>query len=311
MKVALFGSKGFVGSAVLRALKQRKHSCLQYAHQSLADPERCICLSNKDLLTRKLLDEWPDAVINCAAISSPDSVNQDPLFARKVNVEGAISLAEISAHLGCRYIHLSSDMIFDGTSSPYRSTDIPNPLSEYGRQKLEAEKGVLAVTDENLLVLRLTLVNGNSPSGRRSPHERILNSLFEGKPITLFDDEIRQPCSAENIASVVVELLERPNLNGLFHWSGANEISRYELGIRILDYFGFRHDRVKRGMVKDYPCSEERPRCLSFELAPLVGKLKTKPATIDEQIQELKLPVELFQWFRQNVDYPERYVHKF
>ena len=169
MKVALFGSKGLVGSAVLRALNQRKHSCLQYAHQSLADPERCICLSNKDLLTRKLLDEWPDAVINCAAISSPDSVNQDPLFARKVNVEGAISLAEISAHLGCRYIHLSSDMIFDGTSSPYRSTDIPNPLSEYGRQKLEAEKGVLAVNDENLLVLRLTLVNGNSPNGGVAP----------------------------------------------------------------------------------------------------------------------------------------------
>ena len=59
-------------------------------------------------------------------------------------------------------------MVFDGTSSPYRSTDMPNPSNEYGRQKLDAER-ILSVSDENLNVLRITLINGNSPSGKRSP----------------------------------------------------------------------------------------------------------------------------------------------
>ena len=48
-------------------------------------------------------------------------------------------------------------------------------------------------------------------------------------PITLFDDEYLQPCSADNVASVVVELLERPNLNGLFHWAGKDVLTRFEL----------------------------------------------------------------------------------
>ena len=81
-------------------------------------------------------------------------------------------------------------MVFDGSKSPYRSTDQPNPLSEYGRQKLEAEKAILSVTDENLVVLRITLVNGNSPGGTRSQHEKILHALANNEPLVMFEDEV-------------------------------------------------------------------------------------------------------------------------
>ena len=64
-------------------------------------------------------------------------------------------------------------------------------------------------------------------------------SIRNKSPINLFDDEFRQPCSADNVASVVVELLERPNLNGLFHWAGSEVITRYELGLRILEKVWF------------------------------------------------------------------------
>ena len=311
VKVALFGSSGLLGSAVSRALCERGHSCIPFSNQVSVENSKRICLSDSEQLTRQLLDEWPDAIINCAAISSPDAVTQNPEFARAINVEGAIRLAEIASHLGARYLHISTDMVFDGSSSPYRSTDVPNPLGEYGIQKLDAEKGVLAVTDENLVVLRITLINGNSPSAKRSPHERILRAIANGTPLTLFDDEIRHPCSAENVASAMVELMERPNLNGLFHWAGVEEISRYDLGLRILDRFGFSHERIQRGQLKDYPEKEARPRHLAFELAPLAGKLKTKPASLLDQMEELTLPSDLFDWYRNHADDPSRYVHKF
>ena len=202
-------------------------------------------------------------------------------------------------------------MVFDGNASPYRSTDLPNPVSEYGRQKLEAEEGVLSVTDENLVVLRITLLNGNSPRGKRSPHEKILGSLSRGERVTLFEDEIRQPCSADNVASAMVELLERPNLNGLFHWAGSENISRYDLGIRILNHFGLSRDRIQKGKIIDFNFDDPRPRHLSFELAPLVGKLKTEPQDVAEQISELLLPDDLFEWHRNHADDPTKYVHKF
>ena len=67
-------------------------------------------------------------------------VKKDPAHAYKINVEAAQKLAQISDHLGARFIHVSSDMVFGGKEESYRSTDIPNPLSEYGLQKLESEK---------------------------------------------------------------------------------------------------------------------------------------------------------------------------
>ena len=311
VKVALFGSSGLLGSAVSSALRKRSHSCIPYSNQVSVENSKRICLSDSETLTRQLFDEWPDAIINCAAISSPDAVMQNPKFARSINVEGAIRLAEIASHLGARYLHISTDMVFDGSSSPYRSTDVPNPLGEYGIQKLDAEKGVLAVTDENLVVLRITLINGNSPSARRSPHERILRAIANGTTLSLFDDEIRHPCSAENVASAIVELIERPNLNGLFHWAGAEEISRYDLGLRILDRFGFSHHRIQRSQIKDHPGREARPQHLAFELAPLSGKLKTKPASLLDQMEELTLPTDLFDWYRNHADDPSCYIHKF
>ena len=241
----------------------------------LSEPEAC---------TRVLLDLWPDAIVNCAAISSPDFVNQNPEYAWNINVNGAQKLAQIASHLGARHIHISTDMVFP-TGKPYRSTDQPSPLSEYGRQKLEAEKKVLSVSDENIVVLAITLLNGNSPQGNRSPHERILGTLRKNAPVVLFDDEYRQPCSTHEVASVILELLERPNLNGLFHWAGSELITRYELGLRILEKFGFDHKKITRASIEsEVERVGNRPACLAFELQPLRGKLKTESESIESQL---------------------------
>jgi len=180
MKIAVMGATGLLGHSVCQEVLARGHKLLAYSNRPWTEPkgryETCpLSLHEFDLVIRELFDQWPDALINCAAVSSPDQVDQDPAYAHLINVDTARKLAEVSSHLGARYIHISTDMVFDGTRSPYRSTDQTNPLSEYGRQKLEAEKQVLKVTDQNLVVLRITLLNGNSPRGDRSPHERILN----------------------------------------------------------------------------------------------------------------------------------------
>lgn len=316
MKIAVLGASGLLGSAVCRSVIHRGYSLLAYSNRetiSFSDQyhSKQLPFSDDSQLTREFFDQWPDAVVNCAAISSPDNVDQSPALAHLVNVESASRLASISAHIGARFIHVSTDMVFDGSKSPYRSTDMPNPLSEYGRQKLEAEKRVLSVTDENLAVLRITLLNGNSPLGRRSQHENILRSLVLGKKITLFEDEIRQPCSVENLSDVIVELIERPNLNGLFHWAGNEEISRYELGLRILKRFGINPENIVRGSIKNSENQGQRPEHLSFILEPLASKIRTVPLSIEEQLKELQIPNDLYSWYRKFADSPNCYTPRF
>jgi dTDP-4-dehydrorhamnose reductase len=313
VRVALFGASGLLGWTINQGLKLRGFQAIPYRlhDDKYSDVEsfRFLDLDDTSKVTRELLDLWPDAIINCAAISSPDLVNQDPKAAERINVYSAQKLAEISTHLGARFIHISSDMVFSGRNEPYRSTDTPGPLNEYGNQKLESEKKVLFAADENVVVLRLTLINGNSPRANRSPHERILESIQKGMPITLFDDEYRQPCSADNVASVVVELLERPNLNGLFHWAGKDVLTRFELGLRILERFGLSTNLIKRGSLKDsFIEVGKRPSRLTFELSPLLGKIKTKPQGVEEQLEGLEVPKRLYKWYRDNAEDPSKYV---
>ena len=313
VRVALFGASGLLGWTINQGLKLRGFQTIPYRlhddKNSVFESFRFLDLDDGSKVTRELLDLWPDAIINCAAISSPDVVNQDPKAARRINVSSAQKLAEISTHLGARFIHISSDMVFGGRDEPYRSTDTPGPLNEYGNQKLESEKKVLFAADENVVVLRLTLMNGNSPRANRSPHERIFESIQKGMPLTLFDDEYRQPCSADNAASVVVELLERPNLNGLFHWAGNDVLTRFELGLRILERFGLSANLIKRGSLKDSSLEAgKRPSRLTFELSPLLGKIKTKPECIEEQVEGLEVPHRHYKWYRETAEDPSKYV---
>lgn len=313
VKVALFGASGLLGWSIHHELKRRGFQSYGYLLRENQEKSfksfTSLDLRNDQQLSRELLDLWPDAIINCAAVSSPDAVNKNAKHAKEINVDAAQRLAQISAHLGARFVHISTDMVFEGRDQTYRSTDSPCPVSEYGRQKLEAEKRVLAATDENIVVLRVTILNGNSPRGNRSPHEKILNCLKNKEPIILFDDEFRQPCSADNVASVVVELLERPNLNGLFHWAGSEITSRYELGIRILERFGFSSEHItKSSLLNEKNRVGQRPSNLTFELSPLVGKIKTKPGNISEQIENLNVPNDLFSWYRENADDPTKYT---
>jgi dTDP-4-dehydrorhamnose reductase len=317
VRVAVFGASGLLGSAVSQSVVRRGHVLYPYSNVSsivhLRDQLcKALSLENDEQLTRELFDQWPDAIVNCAAVSSPDAVNLSPENAKLVNVGGAHRLASIASHIGARFIHISTDMVFDGKKSPYRSTDVPNPLSEYGKQKLEAEKKVLSVSEENIVVLRITLINGNSPSGKRSQHEKILRSLAEQKTLTFFDDEIRQPCSSENTGDAVVELLERPQLNGLFHWAGTEEVSRYELAIRILGHFGINSEKIIRGSVQTSPTTVgQRPNHLSFILEPLSSKLCVQPLSIEEQIGQLIIPSDLYSWYREFADSPSSYIHRF
>ena len=311
------GASGLLGSAVCREVLARGHQLLAYSNHCWEDRKAGIkstvlSLDQFDPVMRELFDQWPDALVNCAAISSPDSVKLNPEHAGLINVDCARRLAEVAAHLGARYIHISTDMVFDGTSSPYRSTDQTNPLSEYGRQKLEAEKQVLQVADRNLVVLRITLLNGNSPRGDRSPHERILMALANGQTPALFTDEYRQTSSAENTAQVIIELIERPNLNGLYHWAGSEVITRYELGRKILQRFGFKEERLKATSLEEsLDRVGNRPARLTFELDPLVSKIKTRPATLDQQLEEMQLPHSLYNWYREQVDDPSCYHPRF
>jgi dTDP-4-dehydrorhamnose reductase len=120
-----------------------------------------------------------------------------------------------------------------------------------------------------------------------------------GQVTPLYTDEMRQPVGAENVGDVLTELLERPNLHGLFHWAGPDVLSRYEIGRAVAEHFGLPEHLIRAASLAEEAGAEARPHRLELVLPPLLGKLKAKPTPFAEQLEELRVPAECAEWHRQ------------
>jgi dTDP-4-dehydrorhamnose reductase len=309
MRIFLTGASGLVGAAFARAAARRGHAVTGIVGQYTGElsglaSRRSLDLGNEAAVTTALLEIFPDAIVNCAAISEPAVVDQDPAGSQALNVALPATLARVAHHLGARLIHVSSEQAFDGTqSSPYKVTDLPAPLNLYGRQKVASERIIRALAPNFGAVVRAPLLMGNSPGGRRSLHERLLADWAAGSTARLFTDEYRQPCTAENLAEVLLELCERPGLSGTLHWAGAELVSRYALGLALRDHFKLSPERAPITAIrraKQPEASRNRQGCLALDLAPLIGALKTRPQTLAEQLAELQVPSVCQSWYLQS-----------
>jgi dTDP-4-dehydrorhamnose reductase len=139
----------------------------------------------------------------------------------EANVDGSAAVAE--AARGLRLVHLSTDLVFDGTRGRYREEDRMAPVNSYGRSKAEAERRVSEIHDEATIV-RTSLIYGGSEPG---PQERL---AAEGS--RFFVDEIRSPVQVGDLADALLEvvMLEIP---GALHLAGADDVSRFDFAVLL------------------------------------------------------------------------------
>lgn len=307
MNILLTGASGLVGSAFARAAFRRGHRVVGVvgefpgAIDGLAE-KRAVDLADEAAATAAVLDVFPQAIVNCAAISVPEACDANPALAQAMNVALPATLARLAHHVSARLVHLSSEQVFDGErTTPYAPGDPPSPINLYARQKVESERLVHAAAPAFAVTLRAPLLMGNSLTGKRSVHERLFADWAAGRTPRLYTDEFRQVCTSENLAEAMLEVCERDDVHGVFHWAGAELLSRYEIGRRIREHFKLPESRtplatVARAETPD--AARKRQACLALNLAPLAGKLKTRPQTFAEQLEELHVPAEIRAWYQ-------------
>jgi dTDP-4-dehydrorhamnose reductase len=163
--------------------------------------------------------EGVDAVIHTAYRQGTDEWS--------TNVDGSAAVAR--AARGLRFVHVSTDLVFDGARGRYREEDPVAPVGTYGASKAEAERRVAALHDAPLIV-RTSLIYGGREPG---PQERLAR---EGR--RFYVDEIRSPVHVEDLADALLELVGL-DVVGPLHVAGADDVSRYDfavlLGARDID----------------------------------------------------------------------------
>jgi dTDP-4-dehydrorhamnose reductase len=286
MKTLLIGISSPIGQSFLKASSNRgldvvamsdRNSDLGSIHTQLGKTIECD-LSDEQKLQELLFQEWPDVLINC----TEEILDEEKMASSNTHLPKFLS--QLTHHLGTRFIHISSNAIFDGTKSDfYRSTDVPNPQTFYGQTKLLGEKEILKNSSSNPLILRIPeILSSDSKSVQKSFNQKILQSAQSKQVIELTNTKQFQPTSSTNIADVILELCERNDLHGIFHWAGSETINEYELAKLILN----RANVVNPGdLIKLNSDSTISNFCM--ELHPLKNKLKTQALNLKEIFEEL------------------------
>lgn len=149
-------------------------------------------------------------------------------------VQGSLNVAEAAASIGARLVHMSTDVVFGSRTQPYVEGDDPTPVHDYGRWKAEAERAVMDVCP-NAVMVRTSLLYGTEVTG---PLIEDVRRALDGTPFTFFTDEVRCPAHAGDVASALARLAAMPEVSGPLHVAGPRPITRADLAAVVARWLG-------------------------------------------------------------------------
>lgn len=228
----VFGSGGQLGVELCNELQRRGWTVVKFDRKALD-------ITDPAAVEAAFAKENPGVVINAAAYNQVDIAEKDPAAAYEVNALAVRNLAVACRQSGARFVHYSTDYVFDGTKgSPYVETDAPHPIGAYAVSKLAGELYAQAYLN-NPLILRVSGVFG--PGGMFTPRgnfpELMLRLAASNSPIRVVADHFASPTYAPAIAERSLDLVEK-EIGGLFHLGGGEAISWFEYARMIFDAAG-------------------------------------------------------------------------
>jgi dTDP-4-dehydrorhamnose reductase len=261
MRILLFGNTGQLGWELERTLAPLGDlTACDYPEVDLADIKS---------IRRVFRDCQPDVLINAAAYTAVDRAEAEPELAKSINSLAPAIMAEEASNIGSAFIHFSTDYVFDGLKgTPYLESDLPNPLSVYGRTKLAGEQAIQQLGGA-YLILRTSWVYSMR---RDSFVNKVLGWARTQDRLMLVTDQISGPTWARMLAEVTTQLIMLgmddligwfSEYHGLYHLAGSGYCSRFEWGQQVLQLDPHKEQQVIHELVPahtaEFPTPAPRP----------------------------------------------------
>ena len=238
MKILLIGKTGQIGGELKKLVGN--------LGTLIAIDRKQLDLSHPESIEASILSIQPEIIINAAAYTEVDKAEEEPQLAMTVNGTGPGLLAKAAKKVGAGLIHYSTDYVFDGCSkTPYKEGDAPNPLSVYGKSKLEGEKA-LNKAGIPYLILRTSWVYSHRGKNFLLSIQRLAK---EKNSLRIVNDQIGAPTWARSIAKGTHKILGKclnqnwpkikdPSLSGIFHLTCQGKTSWHGFAKEIINLSG-------------------------------------------------------------------------
>lgn len=212
-----------------------------------------------------------------AIIHTVGSNRVDPL--EEVIVAGTRHLVTAAPH--SRFIHLSSDVVFNGLDAPYNEQSPPTPIHAYGRAKAHAEN--IVSQHANHVIIRTSLIYSLRLMDMGT--QWMASALQAGQAITLFSDQYRNPVWADSLSLACLELATKHRYCGILNVAGRQKMSRADFAQKMLAWWGI--PIGENITIAPTPSAQWPPDC-ELDISRAEAILQTPLLGVDELLRTSK-----------------------
>jgi dTDP-4-dehydrorhamnose reductase len=290
MKLLITGSNGLLGQKIVRQLMDKG---VEFLATSMGENRDMDCpqafyqpmdITNSQQVKGVINGYQPTHIIHTAAMTNVDACELNPEECQRINVIGSENVLQAAKEIGAHFQLLSTDFVFDGVQGNYSEEDEVGPLSVYAQSKVDAENLLLKGDYANYSIVRTIIVYGNGNNLSRSNlFLWAKEALPKGDAMNIVDDQFRAPTWADDLAWGCIRICEL-NEKGIFHLSGPETFSIYEIVEKIARYFSYSTDGLNKIKSSTLNQPAKRPPITGFNLSKARTVLGYNPKTIEETL---------------------------
>lgn len=228
--ILVTGSNGQLGSE----LQTFAPSYPQYDFTFLTREQ--FSLDDNEQMKAAIADHQPTYVINCAAYTAVDKAESEKDAAYQANATAVSVMAKACRNVSARFIHISTDYVFDGTSrEPLKEDDAVSPINVYGETKLKGEQQAIEEAPDCIIIRTSWVYSSHGKNFVKT----MLRLMGERETVSVVGDQWGSPTYAADLAEAILQIISGGNWQpGIYHYSNDGVISWAQFAEAIAEQSG-------------------------------------------------------------------------